>query len=466
MSHNIQALGEKVEALRAEIVELDAVEAPTEEQAARFDAAMSEFDTAKAEYDKAVERAAKVEAVRAAAVAAPEKVERAFHAPSVVVRNDPFSDLENLRSASASEKRDRALAAFEGRKVRGVSDSQLESLVEKIETVPGVAEHALLLGTDAYRSAFETYTRAQGINPLYSAEEVQALRAAHSLTSANGGFSLPTLLDPTLIHTGTASKTSLRNVSRVVQGTQNVWNGVSAGNVTTYWVAENTALTEGSPTYAGPQVTAAKLTAWITGSIEVFQDSDLLAQMPGLIAESFDYAEADAFITGSGSNAPKGIVTCLSGTAGVTVTATTRGQFNTASAVDVFAILNAIPSRYEDNATWVANKATFNTIKQMSTGSQGAYFWSDFNAAIGSPLLGSPILQSSAMATAQTSGTKLIVLGDFSQFLIYDRIGTSVEYVQTVVDGSGLPTGTRGLVAYKRVGSNVTDQNAFRIFNT
>lgn len=453
--------------IKAEVEAIDALEAPTEEDATRAASLADEFVGLDAERVDVAEKVARLEAVRSAYIEAPEKAERAFSAPAVHVRKDPFENVEALRFASQGEKRDRALAAFEdAKRTRGLSDANIEALVEKIETIPGVAEHALTLGTPAYRSAFAEYLRSQGVNPLYSAEEVAALRAAHSLTSANGGYSLPTLLDPTLIHTGNASKTSLRRISRVEQGTQNVWNGVSVGNVTTYWVAENTALTEGSPTYAGPQVTAAKLTAYVTGSYEVFEDSALQAQLPGLIAEAMDYAEADAFITGSGSGAPKGIVTCLSGTAGVTITATTRGQFNTASAVDVFALLNAVPSRYEDTATWVANKVTFNTIKQMSTGSNGSYFWSDFNAAVGSPLLGSPILQSSAMASAQTSGTKLIVLGDFSQFLIYDRIGTTVEFIQNVVDGSGLPTGTRGLVAHKRVGSNVTDQNAFRILNT
>jgi predicted phage gp36 major capsid-like protein len=35
-----------------------------------------------------------------------------------------------------------------------------------------------------------------------------------------------------------------------------------------------------------------------------------------------------------------------------------------------------------------------------------------------------------------------------------------------VVDGSGLPTGQRGLVAHKRVGADVTDVNAFRFLKT
>lgn len=460
----IAELGEQINAVRAEMIDLEKIEATelTDEQTARMEVIPSEFDTMTAERDKLVEAEAAAERVRSAA-----EIPANREAPAVHVRTDPFEvDLSRM-SDTGYEIRDAALRAFETRQ-RGVSEAQQETLLTKIETIPGVARHALVNGSRVYRDAWLETMRAQvsGRPAIYTPEQADAIRASLSLTSANGGYSLPTHLDPTLIHTGTASKVSLRSVSRVEQGTTDKWNGVSIGNVTTYWKAEGSAFTDGSPTEAGPQVDAAMLTAYVTGSYEIFEDSNLLSQLPGLIGESFDFAEADAFVTGSGSDAPKGIITCLSGTAGVTITCTTRGSFTTASAVDVFALLNAIPSRYEDGATWVANKATFNTIKQMSTGSNGSYFWTDFNAAVGSPLLGSPILQSSTFSAATTSGTKLMVLGDFSQFLIYDRIGTTVEVIQNVVDGSGLPTGQRGLVAHKRVGSNVTDQNAFRVLNT
>lgn len=224
-------------------------------------------------------------------------------------------------------------------------------------------------------------------------------------------------------------------------------------------------MTEGSPTLSNPTITAAMLTAYLTASYEIFEDSGLQSQLPGLIGEAFSYAEQTAFVSGSGSTAPKGIITAISATAASTVTATTRGSFTTASAVDVFALLAALPSRYENSSTWVANKATFNTIRQMSsTGGSGSLFWTNFNDnSLGAqPLLGSPIRQASDFSSATTSGTVLAVLGDFSQFVIYDRVGTSVEFMQNVVDGSGLPTGQRGLVAHKRVGSDVTDLNAFR----
>jgi HK97 family phage major capsid protein len=462
-----KALASEVEALRAEIVELDAVEAPTEEQTARFAAAIEEFDARKAELDEAVAREEKIEAIRSAMVN-PANVERGFHAPNVVVKRDAFENLDRLAYTPESEKYDRAMQVVEdATKSRTFSSEAAEEVARKVETIRGVSDMVLLTGSDAYRSAFEEYMRTQG-RPNYTSEEAAAVRASASLTSANGGYALPWLLDASLIHTGTATKNPLRRIARVEQGTQNVWHGVTAGAVTTYWVAENTALTDGTGTMGGPSVTAAKLTGYVTGSYEIFEDSALLQQLPGLIGEAFDYAEQTAFISGSGSGAPKGIVTAISATSASTVTATTRGAFTTASAVDVFALLNSVAPRFEDSSHWIANKATFNTIKQMSTGSQGSYFWSDFNVAGGGgrDLLGSPTVACSDMSSATTSGTVLIVLGDFSRFLIYDRLGTTVEFIQNVVDGSGLPTGTRGLVAHKRVGSDVLDLNAFRFLKT
>lgn len=473
--NRISELDVQITAVRAEMLDLEKIEADTltDDNKARMEAIPTEFDTLTAERDALVTAEQAAERVRKAAEAPSN---REWSVPAVHVQRDAFEDIENVRVLTDSNGRtrmgsdeviERAMRAFEG-KHRRVSEDQLEALMERIETIPGAAEHALVHGAPAYVRGFQEFMRSQGQNPMYDAEVQGAIRASLSLTGANGGYTLPTLLDPTLIHTGAATKNPIRAISRVESGTQNVWHGVGVGNVTTYWVAENTALTDGTPTFSSPSVTAAKLTAYVTGSYELFEDSASVAQLPGLIAEAMDFTESAAFVSGSGSGAPKGIITAVSGTAGSTVTATTRGSFTTASAVDVFALVNALPSRYEDSATWVANKATFNTIKQMSTGSQGSYFWSDFNNGVpeGQGLLGSPVRKSSTFSSATTSGTKLIVLGDFSQFIIYDRIGTQVEYIQNVVDGSGLPTGTRGLVAHKRVGSDITDVDAFRIFNT
>ncbi|MCB0916652.1 MAG: phage major capsid protein, partial [Actinobacteria bacterium] len=290
-----------------------------------------------------------------------------------VSRQDPFENLDVVARMSDDDPAliDRALSAVEKTEYRrlayAVSDEARENATRMIERVPGVARMAMATGSPEYMAAFRNWVKSLGA-PVYSAEEAAAVRASMSLTSANGGYALPFLLDPTLIHTGTATKNPIRQIARVESGTSDKWNGVTVSNVTTAWTAEGVAFTDGSPTTGGVTVDAAKLTAYVTGSFEIFQDSNLLAQLPGLIGESIDYAESAAFISGSGSGAPKGVITAVSGTAGSLVTVTTRGSFTSASIADTIALVNALAVRYEDTATWVLNKAIYRTIEQQMVG--------------------------------------------------------------------------------------------------
>lgn len=375
--------------------------------------------------------------------------------------SDHFADLDSVRHMAPGDVMSRAMSAIEDVRYSGlrVSDSQRAAALERIESVPGAAAYALVHAAPAYMSAFRSWLASQG-SPVYTAEEAAAVRTAMSLTSANGGYALPTLLDPTLIHTGSVTKNPIRRLARVETGTVNVWNGVTVGNVTTAWKGEGSAFTEGSPTFGGVSVTAANLTAYVTASYEIFQDTNLQAQLPGLIGEAIDYAESAAFISGSGSTAPKGVITAVSGTAGSLVTVTTRGSFTSASGADTLALFNALATRYEDTSTWVANRATFLTIQQQVVGTYGTML---DQMVLKNELLGLPIAKASSVTATTTSGNFLAVLGDFSQYVIYDRIGVNLEFIPNVVDGDGIPTGQRGLVAYKRVGGDVTDVNAFRL---
>ena len=380
-------------------------------------------------------------------------------------RVDPFADVDVVNRMADDDPAliDRALTAVEKTEYRrmsyAVSDEARENATRMIEKVPGVARMAMATGSPEYMSAFRSWLKGLGA-PVYTAEEAQAVRASMSLTSANGGYALPFLLDPTLIHTGAATKNPIRQIARVESGTQDVWHGVTVSNVTTAWTGEGSAFTDGSPTTGGVSVDAAKLTAYVTGSFEIFQDSNLLAQLPGLIGESIDYAESAAFISGSGSGAPKGVITAVSGTAGSLVTVTTRGSFTSSSIVDTLALVNALAVRYEDSATWVLNKATYRTIEQQMVGTGAVKAIEMTN---GKELFDLPVYRSSTMVSATTSGNIIAVLGDFKQYIVYDRLGVNVEFIQNVVDGDGLPVGKRGLVAYKRVGGDISDVAAFRL---
>ena len=450
-----------LETLRSEIAELDKLTEPTEEQAARFTAALAEWDTKKSDHDALVERAEKVAAVRAASLN-PRNVEPGFSAPQVQVKRDPFENMDALRFVDPNSRdlKARAITALEDTSA-AIRDEYVTEAIRKVEQVDGAALWALVHASPAYRSAFAEWGRTQG-NPVYTPEQANAVRAALAIgTGSTGLFAIPTLLDPSLILTGVNVKNPIRRLARVVTGTAPVWNGVSVGAATSYWTAEATAMTDGSPTLAGPSVTAHKATVYLPGSFEVWEDSNLQSDLVPVIAEAFDNLESLAFVSGSGTGQPKGIVTAISATAGSTVTATTRGSFTSASSADVFAMVNAVSPRFEESSTWVANKATFNVVRQMDT-SGGGLFWADLGAATPTNLLGYPIASSSSVTATTTSGNTLAVLGDFSRFLVYDRLGTFLEFQPIVVDGSGLPTGQRAIVGHKRVGSDCLDVNAFR----
>ncbi|CEZ39288.1 phiRV1 phage protein [Mycobacterium tuberculosis] len=65
--------------------------------------------------------------------------------------------------------------------------------------------------------------------------------------------------------------------------------------------------------------------------------------------------------------------------------------------------------------------------------------------------------------SAVTATNHPLVLGDWKQFLIGDRVGSMVELVPHLFGPNRRPTGQRGFFAWFRVGSDVLVRNAFRV---
>jgi HK97 family phage major capsid protein len=85
----------------------------------------------------------------------------------------------------------------------------------------------------------------------------------------------------------------------------------------------------------------------------------------------------------------------------------------------------------------------------------------------GGDFLGWPVKEASTMATATTTGQKIVVAGDFkASYRIIDRIGTSVELIQNLMGATGYPTGQRGLYAFWRNSAVVQAPNALRYLVT
>jgi HK97 family phage major capsid protein len=67
------------------------------------------------------------------------------------------------------------------------------------------------------------------------------------------------------------------------------------------------------------------------------------------------------------------------------------------------------------------------------------------------------------MTSTMATTNKIAIYGDFSQFLIVDRIGMTVELVPHLFGAANrYPIGQRALYCYWRTSSDVVVQNAFR----
>lgn len=367
------------------------------------------------------------------------------------------------KEAVAQELKARAKSAIE--KMGGANDrvrSAATSIIEQFDDSEArIAKLCLAASSPEYLRAWSKVAAGRG--HMISPEEQRALERAMSLTDSAGGYLVPFQLDPTVIITANGSRNQIRQVARQVVATGDVWNGVSSGAVSWSWDAEATEVSDDSTTFAQPTVPVYKAAGFVPISIEALEDeANVTQEVARLLAFGRDTLEAAAFATGTGSGQPTGIVTALTGTSSV-VTSTTTDVF---AAADIYKVDNALPARYRGNATWLANRAVYNLVRQFDT-QGGAQMWERIGADVPPQLLGRPALESEDMdgVVNATQDNYLMVYGDMQSYVIADRVGMTVEFIPHLVGANRRPTGQRGWYAYYRVGADSVNDGAIRLLN-
>jgi HK97 family phage major capsid protein len=286
-----------------------------------------------------------------------------------------MSDLRTFGRASheiAAEFRGRALSAIES--MPGANDAIRKAATDIIEMHDDrdatLSRHAIITSSPEYVRAWSKMARSEA--NLLTAEEIRAVESskalarAMSLTDSAGGYLAPFQLDPTVIVSSSGTLSEIRSAARVVVATSDTWNGVSAANVSWSWDAEATEVSDDAPTFAQPSIPNYKAQGFVPISIEALQDEANVAQAVGeLLAGGKMDLEGSAFITGSGSGQPTGIITGLvaSSPTSIVNSATT----DTFAAADVYALHGALPARWRRNASWLANNLVYNKIRQFDT---------------------------------------------------------------------------------------------------
>ena len=369
-------------------------------------------------------------------------------------------------AARGVELRSRALSAIE--KMQGTTDSRRSaatSMLETWDTEDGaLSQQVLATSSPEYLRAFGKLARTNGRLESLAPEEHAAVQRAMSLSDAAGGYLVPFQLDPAVILTSDGSVNDIRQISRKVVATGDVWNGVSAGAVSWSFDAEAAEVSDDTPTFAQPAITIRTARGFVPISLEANMDAANVSNVIGdLLAQGKDDLEATVFTTGAAaSNQPIGIVTALTGTASV-VASTTADTF---AIGDLYKLYGALPGRYRGRASWLANNLIYNLSRQFDT-QGGAGLWAQLGQDRPAQLIGRPIYEAEAMdGTITALADNLVaIFGDFSNFVIADRVGTTVEFIPHLFGTNGRPTGQRGWFAYYRVGADSVNDAAFRMLN-
>ena len=447
----------------AELEALAALTDPTNEDAARAEALILEAEERRAERIEAKERADRIAEAHAKAKA--ENRDTAGTTIQHMAKVQPYD--HDLRMLGAEELRDASRSILDRQEARHLTASQKSRVDELIGRMdPRLSKLVIASSRPEYRSAFTKYI--SGNADLMTNDErraVQEVRTSYSLADAAGGYAVPALLDPSIILTSDGTVNPMRQVSRIVTGIDDTWRGVSSAGISASWDSEAIEVSDDGVALAQPTVVSHKAQAFLSFDVEIEGDwTGFAGEAAMLFADAKDTLETAAFATGAGDvNTPTGILTALfAGSATAGVLPTTDGQFG---AVDVRNVFGQLPPRYRPNASWMSSIDVMNEVRGFDTSGGLSNQTVDLTAPYSFALLGKPYYENSGFPTftGTTGASNILVVGDFRNYVIFDRIGSRVELVPHLLGSNRLPNGKRGLVFWWRVGADSVNDAAFRL---
>jgi HK97 family phage major capsid protein len=384
------------------------------------------------------------------------------------IKTNPW-DLSEMRvypndpKAQTTELRSRAYAAIE--QMEGASDDRRQAatkLLDRWDDKQGSISRLVLATSSPDYMSFWAKSLRYGPVAAFTPEEVAAANRAMSLTDAEGGFLIPFQLDPTVIITDDGSLNQIRQVARQVVATGDVWNGVSSGAVAFSWDAEASEASDDATTFAQPTIPIYKGVGFVPISMEALQDeANVTGAIADLLAFGKNVQDAAAFATGAGTTEPIGIVTALTGGASVVTSVTT----DVYAVADLHATKAGLPARYRPNSSWLANDAIYGLTRQFA---EPSGFWADLSGDRPPMLLSKPALESEDMDGTITAlaDNLVLILGDFSNYVIADRVGMTVETIPHLfATPNNRPSGQRGFYAHYRLGADSVNDGAFSMLN-
>ncbi|MEO1037922.1 MAG: phage major capsid protein [Pseudomonadota bacterium] len=366
---------------------------------------------------------------------------------------------------------DERLAALEGKR----ADVLLEEKVARIDQALDGQKQALdRLAAEASRPALtgsEHETRDAGWQSYVRRGDASALLEGKSLSAgsaSDGGYVAPAQTEA-LITRLVTEVSPIRAISTVKQTTSHTFKRpISLGGAAAGWTAETGARDEtDAASLSLAEIPTAEIYAMPAATPVLLEDAlvDVDQWLAEEVRDIFAEEEGKAFISGNGTNKPKGFLdyTKVSdgaqnwGELGYLAT----GDVNDFPADDpadlLIDLIYAPASGYRANGRFVMNRRTVSKVRKFKD-SDGAYIWQPgLSADQPATLMGYPVTEAEDMPDV-AAGAFAVAFGDFERgYLVVDRQG-----VQVLRD----PYSAKPYVLFyttKRVGGGVQDFNAIKL---
>lgn len=236
-------------------------------------------------------------------------------------------------------------------------------------------------------------------------------------TGTKGGYLVPAEFHDEII-TELKGENVLRQISRVVQTANDREIAIQTTAPTASFVAEGAVIPLSTAEFDRKTLKAYKLAAGVSVSNELLEDSfySLEEHLATEFAKAIAATEENAFLNGTGSGEPIGILPQLA--ADSTTTITTAGA--SIAADDIINLVHKLKRPYRKNAVFLMNDTVLAVIRKLKDNT-GAFLWQP-NLAAGTPatLLGYPV-HASEYLPGIISGNIPVLFGDFTRFIIGQR---------------------------------------------
>ena len=272
---------------------------------------------------------------------------------------------------------------------------------------------------------------------------------------ANGGYLVPEEYDKRLIDVLTEENVMRRLGTSITTSGEHKIN-IAGTKPAAAWIEEGGNLTFGDATFDQIILDAHKLHVAIKVTEELLYDNafNLESYIIDQFGKALANAEEDAFLNGSGTGQPLGILSPTGG-AEIGITAASGTKITSDEVID---LVYSLKRPYRKNAKFLTNDQTLAALRKLKD-TTGQYLWQpSYQAGEPDRLLGYPV-ETSPYFPVITTGGPALAFGDFSYYNIGDRGTRSFAELKELFAGNGMV----GFVAKERVDGKLVLPEAVKL---